>query len=144
MIRSGPPKKVDHLHKDTCLKITCCACFHFQGFYLPCFFLPGSFNFIFSKFLQSSTAEFVLNSESEFSLVVGIDILFHPDNMTLRGWLGIRHQVSIYFERWRNCVSFMLVLKRQTETVNGTSISYLYLPFFTRAIPKGLTFGLCL
>ena len=40
---------------------------------------------------------------------------------------------------------FNLVLKRQTETVNGTSISYLlYLPFFSRAIPKGLTFGLCL
>ena len=35
------------------------------------------------------------------------------------------------------------VLKRQTETLNGTSISELYLPLFflfflTRAIPKGL------
>ena len=33
-----------------------------------------------------------------------------------------------------------LVLKRHTETVNGTSISKLYGLFFTRAIPKGLTF----
>ena len=35
------------------------------------------------------------------------------------------------------------VLKRQTETVSGTSITKLYLPLITRAIPKGLTFGLC-
>ena len=39
---------------------------------------------------------------------------------------------------------FNLVFKRQTETVNGTSISPFYLPFFTRPVPKGLTFGLCL
>ena len=37
-----------------------------------------------------------------------------------------------------------LVLKRQTETVNGTSICTLYLPFFMRVIPKGLTFEVCL
>ena len=31
---------------------------------------------------------------------------------------------------------FNLVLKRQSETVNGTSISYIYMPFFfTTAIP---------
>ena len=36
---------------------------------------------------------------------------------------------------------FNLILKRQTKMVIGTSISYLYnlLPFFMRAIPKGLT-----
>ena len=39
---------------------------------------------------------------------------------------------------------FNLVLKHQIETINGTSISYLYLPCFTRAIPKRRTFGLCL
>ena len=49
----------------------CCACL--QGFYtLPSFCLLGSFNFIFSKFLQSSTVECVLKSESEFSLAVGM------------------------------------------------------------------------
>ena len=32
----------------------------------------GSFNFIYSKFLQSSTVECVLSSESEFVLEVGI------------------------------------------------------------------------
>ena len=38
-----------------------------------------------------------------------------------------------------------LISKRQTEAVNGSSIFELYLPFFfTRAIPKGLTSGLCL
>ena len=42
---------------------------------------------------------------------------------------------------------FNLVLKRQTKMVNSTSIFILLtlLPFFTRAIPKGLTFGgICL
>ena len=34
--------------------------------------LPSSVNFIYSQFLQSSTVESVLNSESEFSLVAGI------------------------------------------------------------------------
>ena len=36
-----------------------------------------------------------------------------------------------------------MALKRQTETVNETSISHLDLPFFMRAIPKGLAFRLC-
>ena len=36
------------------------------------FCLPGSFNFIFSKFFQPSTVECVFSSESEFLLEVGI------------------------------------------------------------------------
>ena len=47
------------------------------------------------------------------------------------------------------CPFFFIILliwygnaRRQTETVNGTSISKLDLPFFTRAIPKGLSFEL--
>ena len=51
--------------------------------YLPSFCLPGSFYFIFSEFLQSSTVECVLNRESEFSLVVGI--LFVSDPLQLAG-----------------------------------------------------------
>ena len=35
-------------------------------------------------------------------------------------------------------------LALKTETVNGTCISELYLPYCTRATPKGLTFRLCL
>ena len=35
-----------------------------QGFYLPSFCLPGSFNFIFSEVLQSAMVECVLNGES--------------------------------------------------------------------------------
>ena len=40
--------------------------------YLPSFCLPGSCNFVSSKFLQSAMVECVLSSESEFVLVVGI------------------------------------------------------------------------
>ena len=45
---------------DSCSKLT------------PSFCLPGSFNFIFLQFLQSSTVEWVSSSEWEFILVVGI------------------------------------------------------------------------
>ena len=63
----------------------CCVCL--QGFNLPSFCLPSSFfNFIFSKFLQSSTMEC---SELEFVLC-----FFRPE-MTLRSWLGVKHQVYI-------------------------------------------------
>ena len=51
---------------------------------IPSFCNPGSFDFIFSKFLQFSTVKCVLNSESELLLVVGILFLIRPD-MTLRG-----------------------------------------------------------
>ena len=40
--------------------------------YLPCFYLPGSFGFISPEFLQSSTVECVLSSESGCLLVVGM------------------------------------------------------------------------
>ena len=43
---------------------------------LPGFCLPGSFNFIFSTFLQSSTMACALASESDFSLVVEIHFLW--------------------------------------------------------------------
>ena len=67
-----------------------------QGFYLPSFCRPGSFNFIFPKFLQSSLVECVSSWESEFvKLVVGI-YFGSPWSMTLRGSLGVKHQVSIY------------------------------------------------
>ena len=51
----------------------CFACL--QGFYLHGVCLPGSFNFVFHKFLQSSTVECVFNSESELLLVVGIHLV---------------------------------------------------------------------
>ena len=57
--------------------------------------------------------------------------------MHLYSILNLRLLLSILFYNFLN-----LVLKRQTEIVNGTSISSLYLPFFTKAIPKGLPFGL--
>ena len=40
----------------------------FYTYLVSCF--PGSFNFIFSKFLESSIVECVFNSESEFLLIV--------------------------------------------------------------------------
>ena len=45
--------------------------FYIWLIYLPSFYLPGSFNFVFPKFLQSSTVECVLSSEY-FLVVVGI------------------------------------------------------------------------
>ena len=56
--------------------------------HVPSFCLPGSFKFIFSKFLQFFNGG-MCSCESEFSLVAGIYILYHPD-MTLRGWLGVK------------------------------------------------------
>ena len=53
-----------------------------------------SFNFIFYKFLQIFNGG--MCSESEFVLVVGIHF-FNPD-MTLHGWLDVKHQVSVYLE----------------------------------------------
>ena len=71
--------------------------------------------------------------------------------------LAFMHLYSIF--NWRLvffkctflCVYFFnLVLKRQTETVNTIMVSASRAPnviclsfFFTRAIPKGQTFGLC-
>ena len=57
--------------------------------YLPnfCLPVPDSFNFIFSKFLQSSTVECVLNSESKIILVVGIHFVspwYDPSRLTGR------------------------------------------------------------
>ena len=65
-------------------------------------------------------------------------------HMGPRGWISFMEcnfVLCILF-----LIFFILVWTRQIKTVNGTSISKLYLPsfFFTRAIPKGLTFGLCL
>ena len=65
---------------------------------------------------------------------------------TLVGGIGISliHLYSIFNLQLVCPFFFNLILKCQTETVNGTSNSKLYLPFFTRAILKEQTFGLCL
>ena len=64
---------------------SCCACL--QGFCVPSYYLSDSFDFIFSKFLQSATVECILNSQSEFSLVVGIHFVspfYDPSRLTGR------------------------------------------------------------
>ena len=62
--------------------------------------------------------------------------------------LAFMHLYSIFYLQLFLSILFYnlsnLVLKHQTETVDGTSISQLCLPFFMRVMPKGLTFGLCL
>ena len=75
----------------------CCACL--QGFYIPSFCLPGSFNFIFPKFLQSSTVECVLSTESECVLVVGIQFVspwYDPSRLTGRKTSSISLSLYIY------------------------------------------------
>ena len=60
----------------------CCACL--QGFYLPIVCLPGSFNFIFPKCLQSSTVECVLSSAVNQTVYLSSEqILFRPFVSTL-------------------------------------------------------------
>ena len=51
-----------HLHRDIA----------YRSFSLPNFCLPGSVNFIFPKFLQSSMVECVLSCELIFLLLVGL------------------------------------------------------------------------
>ena len=72
---------------------TCCV--YLQSNYLPSFCLPSSVRFNFSKFLRSSTVECVLNSRSEFSLVVLVGIHFVSPSYDLSRLTG-RKTSSIY------------------------------------------------
>ena len=72
-------------------------------------------------------------------------------------WWYVQHMlpydtgISLYSILYCDCFCpvfiifiFYLVLKCQIKIVSGASISYYFAIFFTTAIPKGLTFGLCL
>ena len=59
------------------------------------FCLPGSFNFFFSKCLQSLMMECVLNSKSAFLLLVGIHFV-SPWYIHMPSWLTRRKRSRIY------------------------------------------------
>ena len=87
---------------------------------------PGSFNFIFPKFLQSSSVECGLSCESKFWLVVGIHFVspwYGPSRLT-----GRKHQVSIYLPLffWEDCGSGDLWISAHETSLSAYDLVYVW------------------